>query len=98
VTPLLMRATLFWQTKMTPSTADPAQQKMMMFMPVMMTAIFLRLASGLAIYYLVGNLWAVGQQYFTNWLIGPPVVQAARPPAERRIRKAGSGKTAGADK
>jgi YidC/Oxa1 family membrane protein insertase len=98
VTPLLMGATLFWQTKMTPSTADPAQQKMMMFMPVMMTAIFLRLASGLAIYYLVGNLWAVGQQYFTNWLIGPPVVQAARPPAERRIRKAGSGKTAGADK
>jgi YidC/Oxa1 family membrane protein insertase len=40
VTPLLMGVTLFWQTKMTPSTADPAQQKMMMFMPVMMTAIF----------------------------------------------------------
>jgi YidC/Oxa1 family membrane protein insertase len=96
VTPLLMGATLFWQTKMTPSTADPAQQKMMMFMPVMMTALFLNLASGLAIYYLVGNLWGVGQQYFTNWLIGPPAVQAVRPPAERRIKKAGSGKTAGA--
>ena len=97
VTPLLMGATLFWQTKMTPSTADPAQQKMMMFMPVMMTAIFLNLASGLAIYYLVGNLWAVGQQYFTNWWIGPPAVQAVRPPAERRIKKAGSGKTAAAE-
>ena len=97
VTPLLMGATLFWQTKMTPSTADPAQQKMMMFMPVMMTAIFLRLASGLAIYYLVGNLWAVGQQYFTNWLIGPPSLAVARPAAERRIKKAGSGRTAAAE-
>ena len=97
VTPLLMGVTLFWQTKMTPSTADPAQQKMMMFMPVMMTAIFLNLASGLAIYYLVGNLWAVGQQYFTNWWIGPPAVQQMRPAAERRIKKAGSGKTAAAE-
>ena len=69
----------------------------MLFMPVMMTALFLNLASGLAIYYLVGNLWAVGQQYFTNWWIGPPVVQAARPPAERRIKKAGAGKTAAAE-
>jgi YidC/Oxa1 family membrane protein insertase len=97
VTPLIMGATLFWQTKMTPSTADPAQQKMMLFMPVMMTALFLNLASGLAIYYLVGNLWAVGQQYFTNWLIGPPALQAVRPPAERRIKKAGSSKTAAAE-
>jgi len=97
VTPLLMGVTLFWQTKMTPSTADPAQQKMMMFMPVMMTALFLRLASGLAIYYLVGNLWAVGQQYFTNWMIGPPTVAVARPPAERRIKKAGAGRTAAAE-
>jgi len=97
VTPLLMGITLFWQTKMTPSTADPAQQKMMLFMPVMMTAIFLRLASGLAIYYLVGNLWAVGQQYFTNWWIGPPAAQPVRPPAERRIKRAGAGRTAAAE-
>ena len=97
ITPLIMGATLFWQTKMTPSTADPAQQKMMLFMPVMMTALFLNLASGLAIYYLVGNLWAVGQQYFTNWWIGPPVVQSVRPPAERRLKKAGAGKTAAAE-
>jgi membrane protein insertase Oxa1/YidC/SpoIIIJ len=60
----------------------------------MMTAIFLRLASGLAIYYLVGNLWAVGQQYFTNWMIGPPAVPA--PPATRKIKSAGGGKSPGA--
>jgi YidC/Oxa1 family membrane protein insertase len=34
VTPLLMGASMFWQQKITPSTADPAQQRMMMFMPI----------------------------------------------------------------
>jgi hypothetical protein len=49
---------------------------------------FLRLPSGLAIYYLVSNVFQIGQQYFTNWLIGPPPVQAPRPPAERRLKSA----------
>ena len=35
VIPVLMGATMFWQQRMTPATADPAQQQMMMFMPVM---------------------------------------------------------------
>ena len=33
---------------------------------------FLWAPSGLVIYWFVSNLWAIGQQYFTNWLIGPP--------------------------
>ena len=38
VTPVLMGATQVWQTWMTPQTGvDPAQQKMMMFMPVIFT-------------------------------------------------------------
>ena len=38
VTPVLMGASQFWQTKMTPQTGvDPAQQKMMMFMPLIFT-------------------------------------------------------------
>jgi YidC/Oxa1 family membrane protein insertase len=74
VTPLLMGASMFWQQKITPSTADPAQQRMMMFMPIVFTAMFLRFPSGLAIYYFTSNLWTIGQQYFTNWFIGPPTV------------------------
>ena len=35
--PVLMGVTMFIQQRMTPSTADPMQQKMMMFMPIMMT-------------------------------------------------------------
>jgi membrane protein insertase Oxa1/YidC/SpoIIIJ len=59
---------------------------------------FLRLPSGLAIYYLVSNVLQVGQQYLTNHLIGAPPVQAPRPPAERRIKNAGGGRTIAADK
>ncbi len=98
VTPLLMGVTMFWQQWMTPATGDPAQRQMMMVMPFIFTAMFLRFPSGLAIYYLVSNLFQIGQQYFTNWWIGPPAVQAPRPPAERRIKSAGTGRTAGAEK
>jgi YidC/Oxa1 family membrane protein insertase len=78
VTPLLMGATMFWQQKMTPSTADPVQQRVMMFMPVMFTFMFLWAPSGLVLYWLVSNLWAIGQQYATNYLIGPPKVPSPR--------------------
>jgi YidC/Oxa1 family membrane protein insertase len=69
VTPLLMGASQFWQTRMMPATGDPAQQKMMMFMPLVFLVFFLGMPSGLVVYWLVSNLWTVGQQYFTNrWL------------------------------
>jgi YidC/Oxa1 family membrane protein insertase len=98
VVPILMAATMFWQTKITPTTADPAQQRVMMIMPLMFTFMFLWAPSGLVIYWFVSNLWAIGQQYFTNWMIGPPVVHAARPPAERRVKNAGAGRTPDAEK
>ena len=98
VTPLFMGATMFWQQWMMPATGDPSQRQMMMVMPFVFTAMFLRLPSGLAIYYLVSNVLQVGQQYLTNYLIGPPPVQAPRPPAERRVKNAGAGRTIAADK
>ena len=98
VTPVLMALTMFWQQKITPSTADPAQQKIMMMMPLMFGVMFLWVPSGLVLYWFVGNLWAIGQQYFTNWMIGPPVVSTARPPAERRMKNAGAGRTAAAER
>jgi YidC/Oxa1 family membrane protein insertase len=98
VTPLLMGATMFWQQKMAPPSADPQQQRMMMIMPVVFIAMFLRLPSGLAIYYFVNNLWGIAQQYFTNKLIGAPVVSAPRPAAERRLKPVGSGRTERAER
>jgi YidC/Oxa1 family membrane protein insertase len=91
--PVLMGVTMFIQQKMTPSTADPIQQKMMLFMPIMMTGMFLWAASGLVIYWTVSNVWGIGQQMITNRIIGPSVQRTVRPPAERRVKNVGGGKT-----
>jgi YidC/Oxa1 family membrane protein insertase len=97
VTPLLMGVTMFVQQWMTPTTVDPSQQRMMMLMPLVLTAVFLRLPSGLAIYYLVSNLCQIGQQYVTNRTIGrPPTAVPLRSAGERRIKSAGGGKSPGA--
>ncbi len=87
VTPLLMGATMVWQQRLTPTSADPTQQKVMMLMPVVFTVMFLWAPSGLVLYWFVSNLWAIGQQIITNRLIGPPRVRSPRPPAERRVRR-----------
>jgi YidC/Oxa1 family membrane protein insertase len=91
--PVAMGITMFVQQKMTPSTADPMQQRMMMIMPVMMTGMFLWAASGLVIYWTVSNAWGIGQQIITNRLIGPTPQRTIRPPAERRVKNIGGGRT-----
>jgi YidC/Oxa1 family membrane protein insertase len=93
VTPVLMGITQFVQTKMTPSSADPVQQKMMLFMPVMFSVMLMWAPSGLVLYWTVSNLWAIGQQVLTNRLIGPAPQHVVRPAAERRIKNAGAGKS-----
>jgi YidC/Oxa1 family membrane protein insertase len=93
VFPILMAVTMFVQQKMTPSTADPMQQKMMLFMPVMMGFMFLWAASGLVIYWTVSNVWGIGQQMITNRWMGPMATRTIRPPAERRVKNIGGGKT-----
>jgi YidC/Oxa1 family membrane protein insertase len=94
VTPLLMGATTFWQQKITPTAgADPAQQKMMMLMPGIMTVMFLWLPAGALVYYIVSNVLRIGQQYLTYSIIGKPNVRQPRPPAERRVKRVGAGKT-----
>ena len=93
ITPVLMGITQFIQTKMTPSTADPMQQKVMMLMPLMFMFMFIWAPSGLVLYWTVSNLWAIGQQAVTNKMIGPAKVHVVRPPAERRVKNAGGGKS-----
>lgn len=66
ITPLIMGATMFVQMKMSPSTMDPVQAKIFMFMPVIFTFMFLNFPSGLVLYWLVNNLLTILQQYFIN--------------------------------
>ena len=63
---LLMGGSMFLQQRMTPSPPDPTQAKIMMFLPVIFTFMFLNFASGLVLYWLVNNLLSIGQQYLIN--------------------------------
>ena len=63
---LLMGGSMFLQQKMTPSPADPTQAKIMLFLPVIFTFLFLNFASGLVLYWLVNNLLSIAQQYMIN--------------------------------
>ena len=93
ITPVLMGLTQFVQTKMTPSTADPTQQRIMLLMPLMFMGMFLWAPSGLVVYWTVSNAWAIGQQAITNKLIGPPQQRTVRPAAERRVKPVGTGRS-----
>lgn len=63
VTPVLMGITMFIQQKLTPSTMDPIQAKMMLAMPIVFTFLFLNFPAGLVLYWLVNNLLTILQQY-----------------------------------
>jgi YidC/Oxa1 family membrane protein insertase len=68
VTPILMGITQFINQKMTPTSADPTQQRMMLIMPVVMTIFFMNFSSGLVLYWLTNNILQIGQQYIMNRL------------------------------
>jgi len=66
ITPVLMGITQFISQKMTPSSADPSQAKMMLLMPFVMTIFFMNLQSGLILYWLTTNVLQIGQQALMN--------------------------------
>ncbi len=63
---LLMGASMFLQQKMQPMIGDPSQAKIMMFMPLIFTVMFINFPSGLTLYWLTQNFLTIGQQYFIN--------------------------------
>ncbi len=66
VLPVLMGITMFIQQKLTPTTGDPRQAKMMLFMPFVFTFMFLNLPSGLVLYWTVSNVLQILQQKLMN--------------------------------
>jgi YidC/Oxa1 family membrane protein insertase len=61
--PILMGAAQLWQTSMTPPSPgmDPAQQKIMKYMPLMFVFILYNFSAGLALYWTVQNLLSIVQ-------------------------------------
>ncbi|HUZ08348.1 MAG TPA: YidC/Oxa1 family membrane protein insertase, partial [Candidatus Paceibacterota bacterium] len=80
--PLFMVAVMVWQAHQQPVSPgmDPAQQKMMRFMPVMFLVFFYNYASGMALYMTVSTLLGILQMRLTK-MNRPP----AQPPAATTI-------------
>ncbi|MGD0922894.1 MAG: membrane protein insertase YidC [Terriglobia bacterium] len=73
ILPTLMIITTFIMQKMTPmATADPAQQRMMMVMPIVFGIMFYNFASGLVLYWLTGTVMGIAQQAFINKMMPLP--------------------------
>lgn len=64
ILPILMGITMFFQQKLTPTTMDPMQAKILNFMPLIFTLFMVTLPSGLTLYNFVSALFGVVQQYF----------------------------------
>jgi YidC/Oxa1 family membrane protein insertase len=66
---------MFVQQKMTPTTGDPAQAKVMQFMPLIFLMFFLKAPAGLVIYWLVNNVLSIAQQLMINRPSAPAVAK-----------------------
>lgn len=66
ILPLLMGASMFAQSLLSPTPADPMQAKIMRFMPVVMTVFFLWFPAGLVLYWLANSVLGIAQQYYVT--------------------------------
>ena len=85
--PVLLIVTQFLTQKMTPQPGtDPSQQKMMLFMPLVLGYVFYYLSSGLVLYYLTSNLVGIALQWVMNRGSAPPPAVVEVKPAPKRKR------------
>ncbi len=83
ILPLLMTATTVLQQKLTPSSADPAQQRMMMLMPVMFLFLLYNMPSALLLYWTTSQALSILQLKLQKTDTGDiPDVKAPKPKAE----------------
>jgi YidC/Oxa1 family membrane protein insertase len=75
VLPLIMGGAMYGQFRLNPPQADPTQQKIMQFMPIVMTASMMWFPVGLVLYWLTNTLLTILQQ----WRINKVVENAAKP-------------------
>ena len=78
ILPLVFGAIQIYQMKITPTAGDPAQQKVMMVMPVMFTFMSLNFPSGLVVYWLVSTVLTILQQQVTTKITAAPAKARAK--------------------
>jgi YidC/Oxa1 family membrane protein insertase len=81
--PLIMGGTMLWQAHLTPPSPgmDPAQAKLMRYLPLIFILMLYGLSSGLTLYWTVNNLLSIAQTKLTKTTPGPePAAKAAKGP------------------
>lgn len=73
ILPVLYAISMYVTMKLNPQPADPMQAKMMLFMPLAFSVMFLFFPSGLVLYWVVNNLFSIAQQ----WVITKKMMPAA---------------------
>jgi len=71
ILPVLYAISMFVTMKLNPQPADPAQAKMMLFMPLIFSVMFLFFPSGLVLYWVVNNLFSIAQQWVITKKLAP---------------------------
>lgn len=64
ILPIIMGVTSVIQTRLNPKPADPIQAKVMTYMPIAFTFMFLWFPSGLVLYWIVNNTLSIAQQWY----------------------------------
>lgn len=63
VLPILMGASMFLQTRLNPTPADPTQAQVMKWMPMIFAVFMLWFPAGLVLYWLTNNILSIAQQW-----------------------------------
>ena len=87
ILPIIMVVSQFISQQITPTPGvDPAQAKMMKFMPLMMGFFFYNISSGLVLYWMTSNLVGILQQWIVNRTMPPPPAPAPKIAPKKKAR------------
>ena len=86
ILPVLYAATAWIQVKLQPPSPgmDPMQQKIMQFMPLMFSVMFVFFPAGLVLYWFVQNILTIAQQWHVNRMLEAEAKVKAATAAARR--------------
>jgi YidC/Oxa1 family membrane protein insertase len=79
ILPVIMGLTMLIQQKLNPAPPDPMQAKVMMFLPVVFTILFLNFPAGLVLYWIVNNTLSILQQWYITRKFGGDEPKGATP-------------------
>ncbi len=81
--PIIMGVTMLWQARLTPPSPgmDPAQAKMMRYMPLLFITFLYNYSSGMALYWTVNNILSIVQTKLTRTAMEATAAVPAKAPA-----------------